>query len=264
MAVTFVTSASAGNASLECTRPTGYDTTFPSAGTWGPGDCVVFIGIWYDSTTATMTPPSGFNQPGGNARRVADHTNDIIVEVVWAIAGASEPASYNAGGAAESQYNNSAVIILRGIDTSNTTTAAFDKATGNSGQGTTVTWTGATPARNGSMAVAVHGGYNSPAGAIGGTPTATERINALDGVNDISTIPVDTTDTASRTATKTSDTWCAVYAIFQPAGGAAAASSPREGAGQLHMRTNSALYNMKRSRSGLYVPERAYGFLYAP
>lgn len=257
MAVTYVANASAGNTGLECVRPTGYDATYPSAGTWGPNDLVVFIGIWYDSTTATMTPPTGFQQPGGSARRVADHTNDIILEVVYKLAGGSEPESYNATGSAESQYNNSAVIILRGIDTSSAT-AAYDKSTGNSGQGTTVTWTGATPARNGSMAIAAHAGYNSPAGTIGGTPTATERINALDGVNDFSTIPVDTTDTASRTATKTSDTWGAVYAIFQPAGGAAATSDPGFSASRRNVRTN-AIYRMDqpagfKRRDRIYVP----------
>jgi len=263
VAVTYITSATALNAGLECNRPTGYDATFPSAGTWGPNDGVVFIGWWYDSTTATMTPPSGFNQPGGGARRVANHTNVLIVEVVWKLAGGSEPTTYNAGGTAESQYNNSAVIIIRGLDTS-TSTAAFDKATGNSGQSGTVTWTvgaGGTPARNGSLAIAIHGGYNNPANAIGGTPTATERINALDGVNDVSTIPVDTTDTTDRTATKTSDTWCAVYAIFQPAAGAAATSDLGEGGYARNVRRNP-VYRM--SPSGLYVPERAYGFLHAP
>lgn len=212
MAVTYVTHATALNASLECTRPTGYDATYPAGGTWGPLDLVVFVGIWYDDAAAAMTAPSGFTQPGGNAKRVANHTNILVVELCWKIAGGSEPTTYNASGAAESQYNNSFVMILRGTDQ----TSPLDVASGNSGQSGTVTWTGVTPARAGSLALAIHGGYNNPSGTISGTPTMTERINALDGVNDASTASYGTSDTGNRTATVTSDTWAALFAIFQP------------------------------------------------
>ncbi len=254
MAVTYVTSATDINGGLDVVRPTGYATNYPISGTWGAGDCIVFIGFWYDSTGATMTAPSGFTQPGGNAKRIANHTNIVVVEACWRIATTGEGASYNASGTADSQYNNSMVIVLRGTDQ----TAPLDVASGNSGQGTTATWTGVTPARNGSMAVAVHAGYNSPTAAIGSTPTMTERINALDGVNDLSTADYGTTDTASRTATLTSDTWGALFLIFQPPAAGGATSDPAFSASRRNIRTN-AIYRMSepsgfKRRSRIYVP----------
>lgn len=212
---TYVVAATQVQNNLECNIPAGFNATFPSAGTYGPLDRFVYIGWWYDSTTSTFTPPAGMTT---RVNRLGNHTNVVNVAVCSGLlVGASPPASLNASGTAENDYNNSAILVVRDLDT----ITDFDKGNGNSGQSGTVTWTGQTPARNGSLGIAVHGGYNNPCNAIGSTPTATERINALDGVNDVFTIPMNTTDTASRTATKTSDTWVAVYIILQPPASAA-------------------------------------------
>lgn len=216
MTAVYVASSSAASNGFEPSRPAGYDATYPSAGTWGPNSIVVFFAIWYDDAASTFTAPTpGFTQPGGNAKRIASHTNVIVCEMAYKIAGASEPTTYNGSGTAEADYNNSAVVIVNSADT----TTPYDVASGNSGQSATVTWTGVTPARNDSLAIALHCGYNSPAGAIGGTPTMTERINALDGVNDLYTATYATSDTGNRTATVTSDTWAALLIIIQPPSG---------------------------------------------
>ncbi len=256
MAVTWVTHSTATNNDFEPALPTGYDATYPIAGTWGPGDFIGFFALWYDDDTDLFTAPAGFTQPG--IKSVASETNISVCEFCWKIAGASEPATYNGGGGAEADYNNAMCVILRGTDP----TAPVGASSANSGEGTTVTWTGLTPPRNDSISLFLHVGYNNPAGAIGGTPTATERVNALDSVNDLYSATYSTADTGDRTATVSSDTWNALHVNIQPpdSGGGgdvvtidhhsvlsfpALCRKPRRERGE-----------WIRSKGGLYVPRR--------
>lgn len=223
MAAGYAANDTAANNAFDVGRPAGYDATYPSAGVWGGTvSCVSCWAGWYDDASSTFTASAGFTQPGGSAKRVGNHTNIIVGEFSYKMSTGSEPTSYNGSGSAESDYDEFVCIIINGVDT----TTPFDTISGNSATSGTVTWTGVTPARNDSLAVAVHWGYNNPAGAISGTPTFTERINAFDGVNDFYTAPYGTGDTGNRTATVTSDTWVAQLAIFQPPAGGGGGGGP--------------------------------------
>jgi hypothetical protein len=216
MAAGYAALDSNANNAFDVDRPAGYDATYPSAGVWGGTVSAIKCAAgWYDDAASTFVAPSGFTQPGGAAKRVGSHSNIIVGELCYKMSTASEPASYNGSGTGESDYDEMIAVIINGVDTSD----PWDTVNSSSGQGTTVTWPGVSPARADSLGVAVHFGYNNPAGNISGTPTSTERLNAFDGVNDVYTIPMGTSDTADRTATKTSDTWVALWAIFQPPGG---------------------------------------------
>lgn len=251
MASDYTTNITVVDGGFDVDRPAGYNATFPSAGTWGPTSCLGWFAGWYDDAASLFAAPTGFTQPGGDAKRVGNHTNIIVGELAWRIAGASEPAIYDGGGTAAADYDEVLLIVMNGTDQS----SPLDFVRGNSATSTTVTWTvNASPARNGSLGVACHFGFNNPAGAIGGTPTMTERINAMDGVNDLSTAPYNTSDTGNRTATKTSDTWVSLFAVFQPP--AAGGSVSFVSATHYRRRINPGYHNMKRARSGLYVPAR--------
>lgn len=221
--VAFVVSANSGAGnSAETARPAGYDATYPSAGTWGPGDTIVWALIVYSESETPPTPPPDF----GSAILSGATVGSSQATSIWLFtkqAGASEPVTY---GGSPSAYANAQTFVLRNCDSS----APFDKGSVNSSVAstseTTVTWTGVSPARNGSVALFIHAGFNSPAGAIGSTPTATERIDAQDGVNDAYTASYGTGDTGNRTASTSADSFVAMLAIFQPAGGAAPPPAP--------------------------------------
>lgn len=255
MAVSFIVSSNSGAGNnAGSARPAGYDATFPSAGTWGPGDVVVPILISYAEGLAPTAPASATIMLSGET---AGSSQPSSIWLAAKIAGGTEPATYDwtdVGG-----YNNAQVFVLRDCDPAD----PYDTGSANDSDAavnlTTCTWTGVTPARDGSLALFIHAGWNAPTGAIAGTPAATERIDAQDGVNDSYTAAYGTGDTANRTATMSSDSFVALLAIFQPTGGGGGGGNVPPTSTRLATRSilaTSTRLNARpwrRSKGGLWV-----------
>lgn len=199
MAATFGAATNSGSgSSLTTNRP----------GTQGEcnGALILLQIINYDSAGVVATGPSGFSL----VKRERRTTGNILTVETWAkIGGAAEPATYSFTND-EFVYSNVNAIRVDGPDT----TTPVDFSTGANGNSTTVTWTGGTIARNGSLVVAIHGGFSQPVA----TPTGFDsRINAQDGVNDVDTDDLNAGSLSNFTANQPgSDSWVAVVVVVQP------------------------------------------------
>lgn len=181
------------------------------------GHLVCLVHIYYDSSTATSNmASSGFTELVTGVS-----TGNIIRARLGYQIAASEPASYTIDNSA-SNYNELICFGLTGFDSGAPWATGGGAATSNTGNGTTVTWTGLTVPRNDSLGIAVKGGYG---GATSANPSTWSVVIAdMDGVNDVFSKALNAGSLSSFTATQASDTWVALLAIAQPvdAGGGGA------------------------------------------
>lgn len=212
------------------------------------GHLVVIVANYFNTKVGsdptnlvTCTPPAGFvsalKSQAVFITGVGNNHDQISTEVFWKIAGASEPSTYTVvvsnDDTAAPAYTELAAFAYSGVDQTipigPTSVATF--GIGAAGAAYTATWTGVTSTRNGSMALAVLGGW----AADGTTPVGyTARANGIDGVLDVSELAVNAGATGSPTSTV-----------------GASATSQDNGANALFLVLNGA------SSPAVYVPQEA-------
>jgi hypothetical protein len=190
------------------TSGTNSDTTL-TAPTGLANDDIIIIGLYIENDV-TPTPPTGFAQICD-----IDHGSVALDLWVWWKRASGESGNYTVSHA--SAYRQGWIAAFSG----RTTTGDPQDATAstNTGTGTTVTYTGLTPAGDDADIICINGTFDSVAsGNVGGTaPTFTEQADDSNNIHAYTGTQTTAAAVGNRTSTVGSTSWAATMIALRSA-----------------------------------------------